>query len=143
MICCKIITNFKAEAERFISLCSLLEKKGSWLWDGYNLFFADIEGSTDEKTVKRLVKKAGFTSFYIEVYDAYNEPHDNEEIKSWVADKLCKIYYKKFEDDNQQGLQEIKEGLTQLNDEVRQMIKKAHEQKTKSKKKPKSKKDGG
>ena len=144
MICCKIITNLQAEPEKFNTLRSLLGKKGTWLWNGYNLYFADIEGPTDEKSIMRLVKKAGFTSAYIDVFNERNEPHDNEEVKAWVADKLFKIYYKKFEDDNQKVLQEAYKVLNQLNQEVRDMIKQAEtKSKKQKKKKPKSKKDGG
>ena len=144
MICCKIIANFRVVDNKVMLLCSALSKKGSWFWDGYNLYFADIEGSTNEKKVMKMVKHAGFTSAYIDVYSVDNEPNDTEEAKAWVGDKLFRIYYKQFEDEHQQVLQETRDGLNQLTAEVRQMIKESMEKKKqKNKKKPKSKKDGG
>ena len=122
MICCKIITNFSAEPDKFGQLCEFLGKKGGWMWDGNDLFFADTEGPTDEKTVARLVKKAGYTKFYIETFDKDHEPRDNDEAKSWVADKLMKIYYLQFETENKKVLQETSRGLTELNNELNTLI---------------------
>ncbi len=125
MICCKIITNFNAEHGNFGQLCSFLGKKGSWIWDGNSLYFADIDGPTDEKTVMRLIKKAGYQKAYIDVYDKDNEPRESDELKSWVADKLMKIYYLQFERKNQEILRETNRGLQELNQELDKIIREA------------------
>ena len=132
MICCKIITNFSTEQGNFGQLCSFLGKKGSWMWHGGSMYFADVEGPTDEKTIIKLVKKAGYKQPYVDVYDANNEPHDNDEVHAWVADKLMKIYYLQFERDNQQVLQETSKGLQELNRELDNMIREAIAEQTKS-----------
>ncbi len=140
MICCRIITNFLAEQGHFSQLCKFLGKKGDWMWHSDSLYFADTEGSTDEKTIMRLVKKAGYKQPYIEVYDKDNEPHDNDEIKAWVADKLIKIYYLQFERDHQKVLQETSKGLQELNKEIDAIIREAIEQ---SKSEPTEDNDNG
>lgn len=134
MICCKIITNFSAKEGSFDQLCTLLGKKGSWMWDSGNLYFADTEGDTDKKTIMRIVKKAGYEDAYIYIYDKDNEPRENEEHKAWIADKLVKIYYLQFERENQKVLQETSQGLDQLNEELNHMIKEIYTEQAEDKK---------
>lgn len=134
MICCKIITNYSDPNGSFKKLCELLGKKGDWMWDGSALYFSDVEGDITEKQVYGMVKKAGYTKSYIEVYSAENEPHETDEVKNWVADKLMKIYYLDYERKNQQILRETKQGLEEINQELDTLIEEALKQKLDSEK---------
>jgi hypothetical protein len=133
MICCKIITDYNNTNASFSKLCELLSKKGDWTWNGDSLFFADTEGSTDEKTIIRCVKKAGYTKVFVNVYDKDNEPHENESIKGWITDKVVKIYYKQFEDNNRAVLLETKKGLDEIEQEVNGLIRELKQQQEESK----------
>lgn len=122
MICCKIIADYNNKDASFSKLCELLAKKGDWTWNGDAMFFADTEGEVDEKAVIRCVKKAGYKKVFVDVYDQHNEPHEDEAIKGWITDKVTKIYYIKFEQDNQRVLRETKKGLDEIEQEVNKII---------------------
>lgn len=124
MICCRIITDYDKDGS-FNELCKLLGKKGDWLWHRGSLYFADTEGDTTEKSVNRYIKKAGYTKSYVEVFDKDHEPRLDEDAKSWVADKLTKIMYLKFEQENQKMLQETSRGLKEIETELDGLIKDA------------------
>lgn len=128
MICCKIITDYNGNTGSFGSLCTLLGKKGDWIWNGDAIFFADIEGSTNERSIINCVKKAGYTKVYVDVYDRNNEPHENEDVKSWITDKVFQIYYKQFEEKNQAVLMETKRGLDEIEQELDNLIREAKKQ---------------
>ena len=128
MICCKIIADYNGKTGSFSTLCSLLGKKGNWIWNGDAIFFADTEGQTNEKTIINYVKKAGYSKVYVDVYDQNNEPHENEDIKGWITDKVVQIYYKQYEEENHSVLLETKKGLDEIEEELNNLIREAKKQ---------------
>lgn len=134
MICCKIIADYNNTEVSFKNLFSLLSKKGDLYWSNGALFFADTEGNMTEKSLIRLYKKVGYTKVFVDVFDKDNEPNDADEvIRSWVSDKLVKIYYKQYEMECQQVFKETKKGLDEIEKEVDSIIRNAiKEQETKS-----------
>ena len=134
MICCKIIADYNNKDASFKNLLSLLSKKGDLYWSNGVLFFADTEGDITEKSLVRLYKKVGYTKVFVDVFDKDNEPNnDDEVIKSWISDKLVKIYYKQYEMERQQVFRETKRGLDEIEKEVDGIIRNAiKEQETKS-----------
>lgn len=134
MICCKIIADYNNKDASFKNLLSLLSKKGDLYWSNGVLFFADTEGDITEKSLIRLYKKVGYTKVFVDVFDKDNEPNnDDEVIKSWISDKLVKIYYKQYEMESQQVFRETKRGLDEIEKEVDGIIRNAiKEQETKS-----------
>lgn len=122
MICCKIIADYNNTQGSFDKLCELLGEKGDWFWCNDTMYFADTEGSTEEKHVVRAIKKAGYTKYFIDVYDEKNEPREGEEAYSWIADKVAKITYKNFMVQNEKVLLQTKEGLDVLEKELDGLI---------------------
>ena len=125
MICCKIIANFNDKEGSFIDLCKRLAKKGDWMWRNGDMFFADTEGPTDEKAVIRMVKKAGYKKVYVDIYDVDNEPRESDDIKSWLGNRVMKIYYNQYEREHQQAMRETKVQLDALEAELDGIIREA------------------
>lgn len=132
MICCKIIANFSNGQGSFSKLCELLAKKGDFLWDNGVMYFADTEHDTTERQIMNCVKKAGYTKVFVDTYDAKHEPHEDERVKGWIADKLTKIYYQQYEHDSQEVFRNIDHGLDALNEEIDELTKKAAEEAAKA-----------
>ena len=107
MICCKIITDYNNPAGSFDKLVQLLAKRGDFLWDNNALFFGDIEGDTTEKQVSNILKKAGFSKFYIETYSQTDPPKESDFINGWLTDRLVRINYKMCEDESQKVFHDI------------------------------------
>ena len=128
MICCKIIADYSNEQGSFSKLCELLAKKGDFLWEGNVMYFADTEAETTERQIINCVKKAGYTKVFVDIYDVKHEPHEEERVKGWIADKLTKIYYQQYEHDNQEVFRTIDRGLDALNVEIDELTKKAAEE---------------
>lgn len=128
MICCKIIADYSNEQGSFSKLCELLAKKGDFLWEGNVMYFADTELDTTERQIINCVKKAGYTKVFVDTYDAKHEPHEDERIKGWITDKLTKIYYQQYEQENQEVFRTIDRGLDALNVEIDELTKKAAEE---------------
>ena len=122
MICCKIIADYNNPQGSFDKLCELLGKKGDWMWESGAMFFADTEGPTEEKQVIQCVKKAGYTKYYIDVYDEKNEPREGEVAYGWIAGNVAKITYAKFEEQHREVLLQTKEGLNQVEKELDSLI---------------------
>lgn len=127
MICCKIITDFSAENASFSELCKLLGKKGDWLWSNNALYFADIDGDTDEKKVGRAIKKAGYKKFFIDTFDEKHEPHTGDSEYWWILDKVTKIFYTEFSRKNYQILKQTQEMVKSIDKELDDLIDKAIE----------------
>lgn len=130
MICCKIIADYLNENASFKTLCDLLSKKGDFMWYGEAMYFADTEGDTTERKVVNCIKKAGYSRYYIEIYDKNKEPHEKEEIKGWITDKLTKILYLETEQKGQQIFRDTKEKLAELDSIILQMLEKQREDKS-------------
>ena len=125
MICCKIIADYNNPQGSFDKLCELLGKKGSWMWNSGAMYFADTEGATEEKQVIQCVKKAGYTKYFIDVFDEKKEPVENDVAYGWIAGNVAKITYAKFEKQHREVLLQTKEGLEQIEKEVDALIEKA------------------
>ena len=126
MICCKIIADYNNAQGSFSKLCELLGKKGDWKWAYNAMYFADTEGATTEKQVIQCVKKAGYSKYYIDVYDSKHEPRNEEDsVYGWIAGNVAKITYKKFATENEKVLLQTKEGLDALEKEVDNLINEA------------------
>lgn len=115
MICCKIITDFNNPTASFRELLEALARNGEVRWEQNNLLFADVTGSMCESKVKSIIKKAGYTKYYIDVYSRDNQPRETDDsVKSWLMDKITKITYKEFEQMKQDTFKETSKGLDQL-----------------------------
>ena len=127
MICCKIITDFSAENASFSELCKLLGKKGDWLWSNNAMYFADIDGDTDEKKIGRIIRKAGYKKFFIDAFDEKHEPHAEDSEYMWIVDKVTKIFYTEFTRKNYQILKQTDEMVKNLDKELDKLIDEAIE----------------
>lgn len=118
MICCKIIADYSNKEASFSKLCESLGKKGVWCWNNDVMYFADTDGSTTEKQVTAIVKRAGYKKMYIDVYDNKEEPSEPDEIKWWIAGKLAKIMANTYQKENQKVLKDTMKCLNEINHEL-------------------------
>ena len=125
MICCKIVTNFSSVEGKFSELLQKLGSKGSVLWEGNNLYFADVENDTDEKKLTSILKRCGYKKSFIDEYWKDNLPHESDNINGWVNDKLIKICYNKYQQESQEVFKNVSKGLDILNAEI-DLIEKKH-----------------
>lgn len=125
MICCKIVTNFSTTQGKFSGLMQSLRSQGCVLWEDGCLYFADTEKNLDKKKVGNIVKKNGYSDFYIDVYSKDNEPHENDSVNGWLNDKLVKICYNECENQNQEVFRNISIGLDMLSEEIKDLSEKS------------------
>lgn len=136
MICCKIITDFSNTSASFGKLLNSLARIGESLWIDNCLFFADVDGNTDEKKVASAVRKAGYTKVYVDEYTKDNPPKESDYVNGWLTDKIVKIIYKQCEDKSQEIFRNTMKGLDMINVEIERLskIKAKKAQKAKNKK---------
>ena len=80
MICCKIISDFNSSKGNFTQLCYLLNNYGDVYFSNNILYFGDSQNrKTNEKSINRILKKAGYDKFFITVYNKENQPNETEE----------------------------------------------------------------
>lgn len=127
MICCKVVTNFNDNNGDFSKLYDTLLDKGSVLWEK-SLFFYSLENNISEKTVSNIIKKCGYTKFFVDVYTQDNPPRESDFINGWLTDGLLRINTKRYEDESQEAFQKISQGLRKLNSHIDDQIAKIQEQ---------------
>jgi len=134
MICCKIIADYDNPDGSFSKLCDCLSQKGDLLWvsSANVMFFADVSGDTDEKKVIRYVKKAGYSKVFVDVYDKKHEPHENEEVNSWIAGKVAHLIAVEFYRNNAQLIKQTKDSLLEFDNELRKFVDEACEKQKQS-----------
>ncbi len=129
MICCKIVTNFNAgDIEK---LFNSLSSAGEFLLANNYLYFCDTESNITETKIKNFLKKAGYTNFFIDIYNKDNQPCESEEINGWLLNKIMKMNYNLCEQENQKLFQEISKGLDLLDIELDNIAKNALKKKKK------------
>jgi len=117
MICCKITTDF--DQGDFNKLFGGLQKNGALLWTQGNLFFGSEELSVSKKTVENILKKAGFTEFFIKTYDRVTDVKEDKCVSGWLTDHIVKISIKTAEKLQQKEFQNLAQQLDQFTDELR------------------------
>lgn len=128
MICCKIIADYNNESGSFQTLLELLANYGDVRWEQGSLFFADVSGESNERKIRNIVKKAGYTKCYIDVYDKNNTPHETDDsVNSWLMNKLLQLSYYDLENKSQKLYKEISVGLDALDKQVDEILKEERE----------------
>ena len=118
MICCKIVTNLKKKEGKVSDLFQNLAKKGDFIVFNNYLYFCESESNFSEKDLKKMLKKYGFSEFFLDIYDKENLPRETEEINAWVYNELMKINYNMYEQENQKVFKDISKGLDLLDREI-------------------------
>lgn len=116
MICCKIVTNLNNEKINIL-LTKLAEKGNFIIYDKY-IYFCDSETDFSEKDLKKILKKYGFSNFFLDIYNKDNPPRENEEINGWIYNEIMKLNYNMCEKENQKVFHEIWKGLDLLEEEI-------------------------
>ena len=116
MICCKIVTNLNNEKINIL-LTKLAEKGNFIIYDKY-IYFCDSETDFSEKNLKKILKKYGFSNFFLDIYNKDNPPRENEEINGWIYNEIMKLNYNMCEKENQKVFHEIWKGLDLLEEEI-------------------------
>ena len=80
MICCKIVTNYSSTEGQFGKLWENLSKKGNLLWENGSMYFADCNGEMTQDQIGKILKKSGYTNYYIDVYTQENQPQFETEV---------------------------------------------------------------
>lgn len=132
MICCKIVADYKQQSLEFANIFGELNKIGDVLLDGRYFYFANTNRKTiTEKNVRKIFKKYGCSDVFIEKYDQDLQPRESDFVNWWIEDKLIKIGYVEFEEEEQEKMQFISEQLTELNEMLEQLKEKQEKQKEK------------
>ena len=123
MICCKIVTNYNSAEGQFGKLWENLGKKGNLLWENGSMYFADCSGDITQDQIGKILKKCGYTNYYIDIYTQENQPQFETEVATgWLCDKLIKINYHMYEQKNQEMFKNVSKGLDQLDEALDKMI---------------------
>lgn len=122
MICCKIIADYKNSQGNFQLLLDTLANYGDFLWDNNTLFFSETDSNHfTEKKIQNILKKSGYTKYFIDVYDENNQPQETQNINIWLANKLIRINYNNYQKENQKVFSNISKGLDMLETEIDNM----------------------
>ena len=120
MMCCKIILDPVTAATQFGKIFELLSLHGEMLWDGHYFYFANIDfPDFDETRLKKALKKIGCKDCFLEQYNKDLMPHETDQVNWWVEDKLIKIGYKDFEEQQQATIQEVYQQLSDIEDMIK------------------------
>lgn len=129
MICCKITADFNNANGSFKGVLDSLGKHADLYWENNYLFLGETD--TDfltEKKIINILKKNGYTKFFVDIYSKDNQPNETEAINGWLTDKLIKINYNTFERVNQEMLKNTMKGLEDLEEYVDQQLKQQKQQ---------------
>lgn len=131
MICCKIISDFNSSKGNFTQLCYLLNNYGDVYFSNNILYFGDSQNrKTNEKSINRILKKAGYDKFFITVYNKENQPNETEEeINTWLNSHLLQINYCLYEDESQEVFRNILKGLDILDQNLQEIAAKQEQEK--------------
>lgn len=122
MICCKITADFGKGGD-LLRLIDRLSPSGDMYFRGKALYFADVAGKADERSVRRALKGAGYKSFFVEEFTRDNPPSEgDDEIASWLTSKLIRMNYNACEERSQRAFRGISKGLDLLDAELDAMI---------------------
>ena len=128
MICCKITADFNNSNGSFVDALKKLGRYADLYWEDNYLFLAETETNfLNEKKIIRILKTCGYTKFFINIYSKDNQPNDSISATCWVANKLIKINYISYEQENQKMLQNTITGLEALEGYVDVELKKQKE----------------
>lgn len=119
MICCKIIADYNSDSGNFSKLLQLLGQCGDFLWTDNALFFSNVDDfDFTEKQIVKILRKANYPQYFINIYSKKNQPSENEEVNAWLLNKLMRINYQMYERESQEAFRDISHGLDLLNDEI-------------------------
>ena len=128
MLCCKITADFNNANGDFIGAFKKLGKYADLYWENNSLFLAETDSNVlTEKKIIRILKTCGYTKFFVDIYSQDNQPNESTSICGWVANKLLKINYNLYEQENQQMLKNTLVGLNILEEYVDVELKKQQE----------------
>jgi len=129
MICCKIIADFENPKANFGAALQKLSKHAELLWENGYLYLGETDGDfLTEKKIINILKSNNYTKFFVDIYSKDNQPKETEFINGWLMDKIIKINYNKFEQENQEMLKNTLVGLNMLEKEVDCLLKKQQEE---------------
>lgn len=128
MICCKIISDFNNKNGDFTGVLETLGKTAELYWNGNYLFLGETESNLlSEKKITKILKSKGYTKVFVDIYSKDNQPSEDDFINGWLMDKIIKINYALYEQENQKMLQDTMEGLEMLDAAVEEELKKQQE----------------
>lgn len=129
MICCKIIADFDNQNANFSGMLKKISQHASVLWENKSLYVAEVDGDfLTEKRIIRILKLNNYTKVFVDIYSRDNQPEETESINWWLEDKLMKISYNQYEQENQEMLKNTMKGLKMLNQEVDVLLKQQQEE---------------
>jgi len=129
MICCKIIADFDNQNANFSGMLKKISQHASVLWENKSLYVAEVDGNfLTEKRIIRILKLNNYTKVFVDIYSRDNQPEETESINWWLEDKLMKISYNQYEQENQEMLKNTMKGLKMLNQEVDVLLKQQQEE---------------
>ena len=121
MICCKIVADFSGanHAGNFSMLLKLLAQRGDFLFDSGNLFFGNADDETCVRsTVERIMRRAHYKEFFIQVYDKDHEPREADFVNGWLTDKIIAANIILYERHSQAVFRNTVRGLEAINAEL-------------------------
>lgn len=128
MICCKIISDFNNANGDFTGVLETLGKIADLYWNGNYLFLGETESNLlSEKKIIKILKSKGYTKVFVDIYSKDNQPSEDDFINGWLTDKIIKINYALYEQENQKMLQDTMKGLEMLETAVGAELKKQQE----------------
>lgn len=131
MICCKVIADYRQTCQQFAKILNDLGKIGDVMWNNNYFYFANTDNAKiGDKNIKKIFKKYGINSIFIEQYNKDYQPHETDEVNIWVEDKLIKIGYVEFEVQEQSQMQFISQQLTDIQNILDQQIQKTSQSQT-------------
>ena len=121
MICCKIVADFSGANNdgKFSALLKTLSQRGDFLFDSGNLFFGNSDDETCTRSVvERIMRRAGYKEFFIQVYDKDHDPREADFINGWVTDKIVAANAILYERRSQEVFRNTARGLQAINAEL-------------------------
>ena len=129
MICCKITADFYNTNANFEEVLKSLGKYADLYWENNYLFLGETDTEfLTEKKIINILKKNGYTKFFVDIYSKDNQPNETDFINGWLTDKLMRINYITYEKTNQEMLKKTMEGLELLEKYVDQELEKQKQQ---------------
>jgi len=128
MICCKIVADFSGASNKnnFSALLKALSQRGDFLFDSGNLFFGNSDDETCTRpVVERIMRRAGYKEFFVQVYDKDHQPREAEFINGWITDKMVAANAILYERRSQEVFHNTVRGLQAINAELDALLEQA------------------
>lgn len=118
MICCKVIADYNNPHASFKIFCHELGSIGEFLWKDGVMFVGSDKKNVSERLIQKILKKSGYSKFFIEIYDHNNLPIEDDMTNGWITDWIARLSSKEIEEANQKGFKKLSMEMDKLNKEI-------------------------